>query len=124
MILRIVIFDQDVEALDRLNYILSSQGHEVLCFAEPYICPIYSNDSSACPQTTACVDILLIDNNMPKMTGLEFVRQQSINGCNGIIRNKAVMSANWTSEQIEAATYFQIKIFSKQIGRASCRERV
>ena len=115
MLLRIVIFDQDVESLDTLNYILSRQGHEVLCFAEPCICPIYTNNSCQCSQQNACVDILLIENKMSKMSGLDFVRQQSIRGCKGVVRNKAIMSANWSPEEIEIAKTLGIKLFTKPI---------
>ncbi len=115
MLLRTVIFDNDVDALDALNYSISSHGHEVLCYDEPYMCPLYTDVISECPQDNACGDILLIDNKMSRMTGLEFIQQQCLRGCKGTVKNKAVMSADWSTEEIRTAEQLGCRIFSKPI---------
>jgi hypothetical protein len=50
---------------------------------------------------------------MPKMTGLEFVRQQSVRGCKGIMKHKAVMSGSWSAEELRLAKSLGCKIFYK-----------
>ncbi len=50
---------------------------------------------------------------MPRMTGLEFVESQTKRGCQGCVSNKAIISANWTTEEIDKAENLGCKVFRK-----------
>ena len=50
---------------------------------------------------------------MPRMTGLEFVENQTKRGCQGCISNKAIISANWTKEEKAKAKNLGCKVFNK-----------
>ena len=49
---------------------------------------------------------------MPLMTGLEFLESQTKRGC-GCVSNKAIISANLTTAEIDKAKKLGCKIFGK-----------
>ena len=115
MLLRIVIFGNDAEAVDALNYILSSRGYEVLCYGEPDMCPGYTGCFSYCSQQNPCFDIMLVMNRMKRMTGLELIRQQTNAGCKVLTINKAVISGDFTSEDLQEAEKLGCRTLSKPL---------
>lgn len=115
MHLRIVIFGNDADALDALKFSLSSRGYEVLCYSEPYMCPGYTGCSTGCFQQDPCVDILLVLNRMKRMTGLELIRQQARKGCKILAMNKAVISGDFSSENLQEAEKLGCKTLFKPL---------
>jgi CheY-like chemotaxis protein len=59
------------------------------------------------------MDVLITDQRTPKMTGLDFIENQTRNGCKAIMKNKAVISGNWTKEECEQAKSLGCQIFNK-----------
>lgn len=112
MLLRVMIFDNNDDALDTVNYSLSCRGHEVYCLDEPAMCPVYTDSACNCPQKYPCGDILLIRNDMSLMTGLEFIRQQCLRGCKGSAANKAIMTGALSSEEKVTAEQLGCKVFT------------
>ncbi len=110
---RVIILEDDESSRTLLRLLLEERGFEVLAFADPTICPIYTDSHSACTHDDACGDFLLTDNRMPGMSGLDFVAEQTRRGCKGIIRNKAVMSATWSDEELSRAEDMGCKVFKK-----------
>jgi CheY-like chemotaxis protein len=47
----------------------------------PASCDVYSPSFCECSKECACTEILLIDQNMPGMTGLELIQRQHEFGC-------------------------------------------
>lgn len=115
MLLRIAIFGNDPDAVDALNYILSSRGHEVLCYDEPHICPGYTGCFSYCSQQDPCIDIVLVINRMKRMTGLELIRQQKEAGCKVLAMNKAVISGDFRAEDLQEAEKLRCKMLHKPL---------
>ena len=113
MKLRIFIFEDDPGLRRLLTFIFDQEGHEVLSFPDPGACPLYHDEKCQCPQDYPCGDILITDNRMPRMTGLEFIRRQVKNGCRGAALNKAVMSARWCHEDIREAEDLGCRILYK-----------
>lgn len=89
---RALVFDDDTVILNMLDTFLSRKGYEVLCLAEPVVCPVYMHTGDHCPNEKPCADIVLADYQMPGMTGVELLKQQKERGCRLDIRNKAIMS--------------------------------
>ncbi len=84
-----------IEDQDDIRHLLEvvfqqTGGFEVHAAAEPAACPLYFSDACDCPQENTCGDVLLTDNYLPRMTGLEFIQRQVAKGCKGSIQNKAV----------------------------------
>ncbi len=115
MELRVIIFEDDRPTRDLLKLVVEKQGHQVLAFPEPTACPLYENDRCDCRQEFPCGDLLITDNQMPRMTGLEFIRRQQERGCKGIAANKAIASSSWTETQWQEAISLGCKIFYKPL---------
>ena len=77
-----------------MKWYIEDLGHEVITAPEPTSCEVYQGH--ICNQESPCGDALIIDYNMPKMTGLEFIEQMSKKGCKGLAANKFLMSGNIT----------------------------
>jgi CheY-like chemotaxis protein len=113
MELRIIIFEDDEATRTLLKMVVEKQGHQVLAFPDPTACPLYGNDQCTCQQDLPCGDLLITDNQMPRMTGLEFLRRQQERGCKGAPANKAIASASWTEAQLVEARRLGCKVFPK-----------
>lgn len=111
---RIIVIDDNDGIRQALTLLLEKYGYEVIPGAEPTICPVYSVKGS-CPHEDVCGDFLLTDNQMPIMTGLEFIETQSQKGCKGVMTCKAVMSGTWSSEDLLKAEKLGCKIFFKPL---------
>ena len=68
--MRITVLDNDTSLLRSLRIILSRQGHDVQCFADPRTA-LRALAEGVAP------DALLVDLMMPEMTGLEFLAAAS-----------------------------------------------
>jgi len=111
----VVVFEDDPLTRDVLVKMLDKSGYEVMSFDEPHLCPAYSSAKCECPQDASCGDFLITDNYMPRMSGLEFIRQQQSRGCKGISRNKAVISGSWSAENLAIAEELECKVFFKPV---------
>ncbi len=115
MKLRVIIFEDDKPILRLLETTVGRLGHETLAFADPLACPLYWDDGCRCNQQFPCGDLLITDNRMPRMTGLEFIRRQQERGCKGVASNKAILSGAWTEGQLLEAEALGCKVFSKPL---------
>lgn len=112
---RAIIIDDDESCREVLSLILRQNGYETFSFADPAACPIYVDPKCSCPHEHACGDFLLTDNQMPKMTGLDFVESQTLRGCKGAVCNKAIISGTLCWEEAARAERIGCKIFSKPV---------
>lgn len=110
---RIIVFEDDPVSRKLITLILEEAGYEVISAVDPTMCPLYDNLDAQCTHVDACGDFLLTDNQMPRMTGLEFVETQGRRGCKGVVQNKAVISAALTLEQRAKAEDLGCKVFRK-----------
>ncbi|HKJ04871.1 MAG TPA: hypothetical protein VJ974_04685 [Geopsychrobacteraceae bacterium] len=99
MKLRIVVFDLDESIRELLSVVARNKGHEVLAFAEPVACPLYSDSDCKCTQEYTCGDLMIIDKRMLRMSTFDFIRKQIENGCKGATQNKLVLSTTGSSEK-------------------------
>lgn len=110
---RAIIIDDDASCRALLELLLKQRGYEVISLSDPTACPLYASSGCSCPQDQACGDFLLTDNQMPHMTGIEFVERQTQRGCKGIVGNKAVLSGTWNDEELAQAERLGCKVFDK-----------
>jgi DNA-binding response OmpR family regulator len=111
---KVVIIEEqeDIRLLLQI-YFKRFDSYAVMAAADPSACPVYRHERCQCPKGTPCGDVLIIDNYLPKMTGLEFIRRQAARGCKGAARKKAVMSAGFTAADIVLAMELGCKLFPK-----------
>ncbi len=111
--MRIFVIEDDDHYRKAIKAYLEMLGHEVIEAHDPSGCPLYAELADACRHEDPCGDLLLIDQNMPQMTGLEFIQRQSERGCRGIMSCKALMSASLSDEEHALAQKLGCRIFRK-----------
>jgi len=113
MRLRIFVIDDEQCIRDSFKWHLEDQGHEVLTAPEPVVCDIYKGHD--CSEIYPCGDILFVDYNMPRMTGLEFVELMSQRGCKGHPSNKIIMSGDTTTIDMERVNRLGCQVIQKPV---------
>jgi len=111
--LRIIVFDDDQSIRAMLEVALTAMGHQVLTYENPTICEVYSNSDSHCPQKFPCADIVITDNMMPKMSGVDYLSLMSERGCKIHAANKALISAGLTEAQVKYVESLGCRYFRK-----------
>jgi len=112
--IRINIFDDDPTNLRLFQAIMSSRNYEVHAFDRATLCPIYSARTGAvCGKLKPCADIIITDNQMPGMSGIDMLQAQSQQGCMIDIRNKAVASADLDYNQRKIVEGLGCAVFNK-----------
>lgn len=107
--MRILVFEPDNSLRELLHIYLAGQGHEVLAFPDPAVCPLFANlgaEDSGCPNSSPCGDVVIIDNQMPHISAIDFLKLQRRRGCKALDANKAVMSASMTKQLEEVINEF------------------
>ncbi len=111
MKLRAIVLDDDDAINALVSNILRKRGYEVYASSEPFLSQVYMGSGCSCSVGHTCTDIIITDNNMPNMSGLEFLERQKRMGCK--VQNTAVMSGSWTKEEIEHAKKLGCHVFNK-----------
>ncbi len=111
MKIRAIVLDDDDAIKALVSDILRARGYDVYASSEPLLSPVYLDSECSCPVGYTCTTIIITDNNMPNMTGLEFVERQQRMGCK--VQNTAVMSGGWTDEEMEHAKKLGCQVFNK-----------
>jgi len=113
MNLRIFVVDDEECIRDTFKWHLESFGHEVLTAPEPLLCSVYQGHQ--CDHDDACGDVLLVDYNMPRMNGIEFIDQMAQRGCKGATENKFIMSGNTSDIDMAKARKLGCSVLDKPI---------
>ena len=95
---RAIVCDDEDVILDFFKHLLESLGYEVVTADTPVTCAFYSDHADSCPQHIRCADILIIDHNMPNMTGIELLELQHHKGCKLTSKNKLLITGRDDSE--------------------------
>ena len=112
---RAIVVDDDNMILDVFRHLFESMGYEVLTADTPMTCAFYREHADTCPQHDRCTDILITDNNMPGMTGLELLEMQHQRGCKLTNKNKALMTGDEASRVSEHADVLGCQFFPKPV---------
>jgi len=115
MLSRVILIEDEDLLRDALERAFKRRGYEVISVSGPTFCPAFMNSESACTAEQPCGDFILTDNNMPDMSGLDFIARQREKGCKGAVSNVAVMSACWDEEELLKAQELGCKIFQKPL---------
>lgn len=94
--LRVMIIDDEECIRESLYLHLTELGHEVLTFEKPLNCPAFNDHE--CNLKGPCADIILVDQNMPGISGLEYLRQSTMHGCLVLPPNRILMTGDASPE--------------------------
>ncbi len=109
---RALLIDDDIYCLESATEYLSDQNFNIVASLKP-VCPMLKEKMTTCPMQVPCYDIVLSDNQMPGMTGLEFFQLQTRQGCKVPPQHKALMSGNISKKDQKTAEDLGYKIFHK-----------
>jgi CheY-like chemotaxis protein len=110
---RAIVFDDEPVIRELLEVILERRGFEVIAFREPVICPIYYKNLDTCKNVKPCADILITDNNLPNISGVELLMRQYDRGCQMDIRNKALISGYFSPDDMKLIDFIGFKHLNK-----------
>jgi CheY-like chemotaxis protein len=110
---RIIIVEDDEQILSLLSEYFQAKGYEIVACSEPLTCPAYVGGRCDCPEGFVCGDVLITDNRMPRMSGIDFIKNQIRAGCKGITQNKAILSGSFTPGEVEHASALGCACFEK-----------
>lgn len=109
--LRILIIEDEESIRDSLQWFLEDLGHEVTTTSVPHQCDVYKGQK--CARQKSCTDVLIIDQHLPGMLGLDFAEQLTERGCKGIISNMLLISGDATSVDMQRAKALGVSVVQK-----------
>jgi CheY-like chemotaxis protein len=107
-----LVIDDDAYCLDVCAECLKDKGLHVSSLLCP-TCTMIEKNLESCPMSVPCYDIVLSDNNMPKMTGLEFFSYLAQRGCKVPPHCKALISGDLSPKDRRVAESMGCKVFQK-----------
>lgn len=111
--IRTFLIDDNEGFLIAFQMRLEEKGHQVVVFHDAANSIFMQERGCGCSHEEVCGDLLIVDQQMPGMTGLELIRMLTDKGCHGIIRHAAIMSG-WLTEAEEAeARALNCEVFHK-----------
>jgi DNA-binding NtrC family response regulator len=114
MKLRILVFDDDAEFRTMLQTALSSKGHEVTALSDPTEFPFFNRESCTCLPNEPCANILIADNIMPNIEGIDFFKKLKKKGCHPLVQgNVAIVSGYLTIHYMNELNDLGIQYFRK-----------
>ena len=120
MKLRVLIIDDEECIRDSLGLYLSEKGYEVQTANDPSICIGVKDGFNR--STEPCADVIIVDQWMPVMTGIDFLSQRHEWGCKSASQHKALMSANLSEDLKEQAIQLGCKVFEKPVRLSEIEE--
>ena len=108
-----VVIDDVELCRDFLADVLEDRGYAVDKYAFAQSFPFCSQKGDKCTADQPCADLLLTDNRMPLLTGLDMIAKQRARGCKLVDGNRAVVSGCWTKEDRNKAKVLGCQIFEK-----------
>lgn len=110
---RVMIFENDPIILKLFKGLFVFNGHDVISFAEPTKCPLFTDSQCKCLKDSPCADVIIADMDMRNVTGLELFERQRKRGCKAPDSNKLLLGNKLTSEQLTAIQNLGCKFIEK-----------
>ncbi len=114
MKLRILVFDDDLDTRNLLQVALSNKGHDVTALADASEFPFINRESCPCSPGEPCADIIIADNIMPNIEGIDFFKKLKSRDCQPLVKgNVAIMSGYLTIHYMNQLNELGIHYFRK-----------
>ncbi len=108
MAIRVFVIDDDHAIRIAFRWFLKKRGYEVFVFSHSAICT-----RCHCSEEYICTDIIIADVRMPGQTGIEFIENRRMKGCQ--VESMALMSGNWLESDLQIAREQGCHIFHKPL---------
>ena len=113
MSLRILVVDDEESIRESIAIHLREKGYEVQVFENPLYCP--GTEANPCRSPHDCGDVLIIDQWMPRMSGLDYLLGRRKWGCAKTRQHVALMSANLPPDLRRQAVELGCEVFEKPV---------
>ncbi len=110
--LRAIVIDDMELCRDLLGEIMTDRGYQALTFPDVTVCSHFLNDTG-CTRSTACADILLLDNRMSPLKGLDLLELHRRGNCHIPLTSKAIFSGSWTAAELKRVEQLGCQFFHK-----------
>ena len=108
-----VVIDDVELCRDFLAEVLEDRGYQVDKYAYAHSLPFCSQVGEHCQSEQACADLLLTDNQMPLLNGLDMIEAQRARGCKLVAGSRAVLSGSWSRDEQQKAQALGCQAFEK-----------
>ncbi len=108
-----VVFDDNPYMADLLKDIMEEKQYKVTSFANPTLFLPQCDERRSHMGCGPCVDVIITDNEMPELTGLEFLKLLKKYECKIPNHRIAIISGNFSREQVTEAECLDYKVFHK-----------
>jgi len=112
MTLKVLVVDDDVQCLNLTEAYFQHKGFEVSAYLQA-TCPILEQESEYCSLGKPGYDLIMVDNDMPNMKGIEFLEYIQARGCKISNTRKAMLSGGISIEDRNRAKKLGVKVFDK-----------
>jgi len=119
---RVIILEQHDIIRDILCDFFQDRGYEVHAYPSPDFCPLHQLPSCRCGQEETCCDIMIIDMNLPKINGLQFISNLKEKDCK--CRNVLLISSDWHHDMIAHAHELNCQVLAKPFGISSLIKQI
>ncbi len=107
-----LILDDDHVCRNMLTDMLTLKEVRVTAHSDP-LSYMTHTDQERCAMQEHCFNFILTDNQMPGMTGLEFLEKIKKKGCKIPDNRKAIISGTWSNEELMKARNLGCRTFIK-----------
>jgi len=111
---QIMILDDEKGVQDALALYSEMLGYDAIATTEPSTCRVYHSNQD-CDKETPCADVLLIDQFLTTMFGLDLVERQANKGCKAPARNKAILANAFVQEDFKRARNLGCHVLQKPV---------
>ncbi len=95
-----------------MTEVLLEKNFQVAAYTDPTAF-LSQKAACCCAASGPCADVMITDNQMPGMTGLEFLEHVRARGCKLPNDSTAIISGNWSKQDHAQALKLGCKIFHK-----------
>ena len=111
MTLRVLIVDDEESIRETLAMFVTDQGHTVVTAEDGFRCR--AAQGLDCDKAFPCVDLALIDQNLPKLRGTDLIRLQLRHGCKALPADRILMSGVVTPQLREEGKALGCSVLQK-----------
>ena len=115
MQLRVLIIETSDAMRDSIAIHIESLGHEVITASSAEMCPHYHEDNQACRQENACGDVIILGQELPATTGIDYIERRLAGGCRGAAANNAIICRPWSHNEQRRADALGCRFFETPI---------
>lgn len=115
--MRVIVLEDSDIIRNALRERLEDKGYEVFVFANPLICPLQKIPQCRCMPNECCADVLVVDFDMPFISGIEFLKNNMEKGCRAA--NKLIYSSCLAPDELNECITLGFETMKKTMDMAN-----